>query len=237
MFMKAIGFIYLTTNLVNGKIYIGRHEFNKENKIYIGSGSKFRLALKKYGRENFKRKILRICHSEHELTIWEYVYIKKYHSQDKNIGYNIADGNVNTSKYNPTKLPEVRKKMMEINRRTTSDPDYRKRQSEIMKEYFKTHPGTFCGKKHSEETKEKIRKSRLGKPAWNKGKPASEEQKRKQSEKMKGKYKGEKSPLYGRHPSLEARRKMSESAKKKIFTEEHRRHLSEAQRRRFSKSK
>ena len=46
--------------------------------------------------------------------------------------------------------------MIEVNRKTTSDPEYRKRQSEIMKEYYKTHKPTFLGRKHSEESKKKM---------------------------------------------------------------------------------
>lgn len=44
----------------------------------------------------------------------------------------------------------------------------------------------FYGRHLSEETKQKISLARRGIPAWNKGVPCSEEQKRKQSEKMKG---------------------------------------------------
>lgn len=107
--MKPIGFVYLTTNLVNGKVYVGKHEFNSV-KDYIGSGTAFKNAVKKYGKENFRRKILRLCYTLHELRIWEHVYIVKYKSYVCSIGYNIAKGDVNTSEYNPAKLPEVRKK-------------------------------------------------------------------------------------------------------------------------------
>ena len=115
--MKPIGWIYLTTNIVNGKIYVGKHEISKDKKVnanYIGSGELFKRALKKYGEENFKRKILRLCYSLHELRIWEHVYIVKYKSYIRSIGYNIAKGDVNTSEYNPAKLPEVRKKISRL---------------------------------------------------------------------------------------------------------------------------
>ena len=79
-----------------------------------------------------------------------------------------------------------------------------------MREYYKTHPATFTGKHHTEETKEKIRQKRLGSVAHNKGIPASEEQKRKQSEKMKGRYVGEKNPNYGHKWTEEQRRHLSE---------------------------
>lgn len=204
-----IGFIYKTTCLINGKIYICKHE-GSESDNYLGSGTVFEFALKKYGRKNFKREILRRCETLHELRIWEHVFIKKYHAQDPSIGYNIADGDVNTTEFNPAKLPEVREKMLIKNRQTTRDPEYRRRHSEIMKEYYKTHPATFTGKHHSEKTKEKIRQKRLGSVAYNRGVPASEEQKRKQSEKMKGRYVGEKNPNYGHRWTEEQRKHLSE---------------------------
>ena len=109
--MRPYGFVYLTTNLVNGKIYIGQHEMKGNNARYLGSGTYFLQALKKYGRNNFKRKILRVCFSQHELSVWEHVYIMKYKSYVKEIGYNISRGDVNTSNHNPAKLPEVRRKI------------------------------------------------------------------------------------------------------------------------------
>ena len=131
--MKPIGWIYLTTNLVNGKIYVGKHEIlenKKLNATYIGSGTYFKRALKKYGEENFKRKILRLCYTLHELRIWEHVYIVKYKSYVRSIGYNIAKGDVNTSEYNPAKLPEVRKKMSKSAKARCSTEEYRKLASE-----------------------------------------------------------------------------------------------------------
>lgn len=155
--MKPIGWIYLTTNLVNEKIYIGKHEISENkglNAFYIGSGTFFKLALEKYGKENFKRKILKLCFTEHELTIWEHVYIKKYRSQDKNIGYNIADGDVNTSGYNPAKLPEVRDKIKNKIRerggmKEEKNPNYGNYWTDEQKEALsKKMVGRYDGKKN-----------------------------------------------------------------------------------------
>lgn len=44
--------IYITTNLINGKIYIGQSIHS--NKNYLGSGVKLKKAIDKYGTENFK---------------------------------------------------------------------------------------------------------------------------------------------------------------------------------------
>lgn len=46
------GIIYKTTNLVNGKIYVGQTTRDDEN--YLGSGSVLLQAVKKYGRKKFQ---------------------------------------------------------------------------------------------------------------------------------------------------------------------------------------
>lgn len=48
--------IYKTINLINNKIYIGQDRNNNPN--YLGSGKKILRAIKKYGKQNFKREIL-----------------------------------------------------------------------------------------------------------------------------------------------------------------------------------
>ena len=61
-------FVYETTNLINGKRYRGVHSTKKLNDNYLGSGTVFLQAVKKYGRENFTRIILEECVSfEHAL--------------------------------------------------------------------------------------------------------------------------------------------------------------------------
>lgn len=53
--------IYKTTNLVNGKIYIGCHKTNDLNDGYLGSGKLFKKALSKYGVDNFIKEYIHIC--------------------------------------------------------------------------------------------------------------------------------------------------------------------------------
>ena len=48
--------IYKTTNIVNGKIYIGQS--HGLDKTYLGGGTILKKALKKYGRKNFKFEVI-----------------------------------------------------------------------------------------------------------------------------------------------------------------------------------
>jgi len=67
--------IYKTTNLINSKYYIGKDE--KNNPDYLGSGLLLNRAIKKHGRENFKKEILETCTNRTELNEKEIYWIEK----------------------------------------------------------------------------------------------------------------------------------------------------------------
>lgn len=55
--------LYKITNLLNGMIYIGVHKTQNKEDNYFGSGKKITLAIKKYGKDNFKKEIIQECSS------------------------------------------------------------------------------------------------------------------------------------------------------------------------------
>jgi hypothetical protein len=83
--------VYKTTNLVNGKSYIGKDKHNNPN--YLGSGKKLHAAIKKYGKENFKKEILEYCNTYDELRDREVFWIKKFNAALSTKFYNIAEEN------------------------------------------------------------------------------------------------------------------------------------------------
>jgi hypothetical protein len=50
--------LYKTTNLINGKIYVGLHVTENQHDSYLGSGEQLEAAFEKYGRNNFKREYI-----------------------------------------------------------------------------------------------------------------------------------------------------------------------------------
>ena len=82
--------IYKTTNLINGKIYVGKDIKNDPD--YLGSGIVLKKSMKKYGKVNFIKEVLETCFTRSELNEQEIFWIKKLRSTDKNIGYNISSG-------------------------------------------------------------------------------------------------------------------------------------------------
>ena len=82
--------IYKTTNLINGKIYIGQDINN--NPKYFGSGKIIINSIKKYGKINFKKEILEKCCNEKELDEKEIKWIKELKSTNRKIGHNTCEG-------------------------------------------------------------------------------------------------------------------------------------------------
>ncbi|AND75041.1 hypothetical protein pf16_118 [Pseudomonas phage pf16] len=58
--------VYITTNLINGKQYIGKHSTKDPNDGYLGSGLYLCSAVEKYGRENFVRTDIFCGLTEHD---------------------------------------------------------------------------------------------------------------------------------------------------------------------------
>jgi group I intron endonuclease len=84
------GIIYKTTNLVNGKFYIGQDCKNDPN--YFGSGKLIKKAIDKYGRDKFKKEVLCECSSRRELDAKEKFWIAKLDATNNKIAYNIMSG-------------------------------------------------------------------------------------------------------------------------------------------------
>lgn len=80
--------IYKTTNLINGKIYVGKHQTKDLNDGYMGSGKLLKRAMKKYGSDNFKTETIELCSSEDHMNMAEKIYVVV----DSEVSYNMCPG-------------------------------------------------------------------------------------------------------------------------------------------------
>lgn len=83
-------YIYLTTNLINGKKYIGQH-YGELTDNYLGSGIILTKAIKEYGKENFSKDILCIC-TKDTIDEKEKEFIALYNAVDDDNFYNLTEG-------------------------------------------------------------------------------------------------------------------------------------------------
>ena len=149
---QQTGVIYLITNTLNGKNYVGKTKQKLEKRItqhkYDSRKGRPGLgaAIRKYGWENFSVEVLETCPVE-MLNEREMFWIRELNSKAPN-GYNLTDGGDGNSGFSYS--PEARAKISAAHK----------------------------GKPHSEEHKAKIAAAKKGK----KRKPFSEEHKRKISE-------------------------------------------------------
>ena len=88
------GFIYITTNHVNGRQYIGQKKYDKSGKWkkYLGSGMALKKAIAKYGLESFSKEIIEECDSKEMLDERERYWINYYNATKSDHFYNIAKG-------------------------------------------------------------------------------------------------------------------------------------------------
>ncbi len=175
--------IYKVTNTVNGKFYIGKHKTKNLDDGYFGSGKLLKRAIAKYGIEVFHKEILHLCKSEKQMNLLEKILVVP----DIDINYNLCEGGHGGFSYINANLPNgmLGKKQTEKQKQAArewrqkfnTDPNRREIISKAQKKRYQTQENPFKGKKHSEETREKISKSSKGKVPWNKGRSMSEEQK------------------------------------------------------------
>jgi len=91
------GFIYITTNTINGKKYLGMCKHDKRcSDTYLGSGKHLKQAISKYGKDNFTREIIAEYSSKEELSNAEIEFIKEYNCVESREWYNITIGGYTT---------------------------------------------------------------------------------------------------------------------------------------------
>ena len=106
-------YVYETTNLVNGKKYIGVSVTKSNSDNYLGSGILLKRAIIKYGFDNFKKNIIKVFDLEEEARNYEKKLIEELDAiNDKNY-YNLVAGGYGGGVRNHPVSDETRKKISE----------------------------------------------------------------------------------------------------------------------------
>lgn len=146
--------IYCIENKINNKKYIGQsihiHRRWSEHKYDLNANMHandyLQKAWNKYGQDNFEFTIVEFC-DVCQLDKREQYYISFYNTIDRNHGYNlIMEDGVNRIIDDST-----REKLRQAYKKRKIFPD------------ISGENNPMYGKRHSEETKEKIRQARIGK--------------------------------------------------------------------------
>jgi hypothetical protein len=151
--------IYKTTNITNGKHYIGKHQTKDLDDGYFGSGKLLKRAIKKYGKDNFYKEVLHICSTEKEMNLREKILVVP----DPEISYNLCSGGQGGFGYiNDNDLGGTfgykhnQESLFKIKEKALSRIEHHSYLLECRNKKFPNGTNGFLGKKHTEETKIKI---------------------------------------------------------------------------------
>lgn len=147
---EKTAYIYRVTNMLNGMNYIGvstnpKRRFVQHCRKSTSTRFLLKNAIQKYGKDSFRLTVLFTSTQKHCYEM-EKVYISAYRSLTPN-GYNLAAGGMGSLGLSGA-----------VN-------GCFGRKGELHPHYGK--PGYFKGRKHSEETKAKMRAARLGRKHTN----------------------------------------------------------------------
>ena len=136
-------YFYKITNIINNHFYYGVHNTDDLDDGYMGSGHRLHLAYKKYGIENFKKEILKFFDTADEAFEYEAEVVNEIMIKDDNC-YNIQRGG---KMFNISNMIVVKDK--KGNCFLIHKEDKRFLNKEVVP--------IWCGKHHTEESKNKIR--------------------------------------------------------------------------------
>ena len=154
------GYIYLTTNLVNGKKYVGQKKSSTFlGTSYLGSGRAIKSAVRKYGTDKFSVELLEeVCGNQEDLNRAEYSWTVKLNAVKSREFYNLREGGDM-----PGFSEETRHLIAESNQRRTGET-----RSEEFKAARTGKNNPCYGRKHTDEERERMRKNHVKEltPEW-----------------------------------------------------------------------
>lgn len=172
-------YFYKITNLVNGNFYYGVHNTNNLDDGYMGSGVALHKAFKKYGISNFKKEILKFFDTLEEAFKYEEIIVNEELIKLQEC-YNIIPGGkyIDTTGLITVKDSSgncfdvfaddpryVSGELVSVSTNRVTIIDENGNTKSVFKDDPKYIDGTYVlywvGKKHTKETKNKIKKRHL----------------------------------------------------------------------------
>lgn len=164
--------IYQITNMIDGKVYIGKHQTKDLADNYMGSGKHLKRALAKHGIENFKKEILFQFDNEAEMNTKEAELVTEEFCLREDT-YNLCPGGkggfgyINNNdkavaKRTITRRENVKWKDSTIRtaRKNFTNALNRAKATSVRNAKYPNGTAGFTGKTHSAETIVKLRKSK-----------------------------------------------------------------------------
>lgn len=224
-----VGYVYRTTNLINGKTYIGQHQVVKDGEVnrkpYLGSGHILKEAVKKYGRGSFKIETLEWTSDFEKLNDLEIKYIAEERAKGKG-EYNILNGGQGTGRGGVVCITDGNK-VRQIPKNAVIPEGWTKGRCHLSDASRKKISEALKGQKQTPETIQKRKDSiqatinapgyvnpKKGKPSKLKGRKMSEEFSKKVSTALTKYYETHDGPNKGKKLSEEFCKKDSEALKK-----------------------
>lgn len=168
----TIHYIYKITCNITKKYYIGMHSTFKLEDGYFGSGKRLWYSINKYGKENHIKEILEFLPDKISLAKREEQLVNKELLKDP-LCMNLKLGgeggrgwSVKQQKINNLKSQKSQKILRENNKFWVEKKSKNSRKAlELRRKNGETfnNPLAFKGRKHSEETKQKMRDAKKGK--------------------------------------------------------------------------
>lgn len=146
-------YVYCIENLVNGKVYVGKHSTDDLDDGYMGSGKLLTNAIKNYSVDNFRKHIIKMCESSEEAFDLERQLVDEQFVNDENT-YNLVVGGAGIDSTRASILGKISARLNQ------SNPEFGKMISARNKQLWKLgvfrKPPSFTGLKHTVHTKKLI---------------------------------------------------------------------------------
>lgn len=156
--------VYRITNLIDGKIYIGKHQTKDLNDGYMGSGKHLKRAIAKYGVANFSKEILFQFDDEADMNAKEAELVTEefcLREDTYNLcvggrgGFSYMERTGTIHRYTSVTAKHASKKAVERKRELFNDDQWLTQyRSNLSKAQLENPSLGFLGKTHSEEWKQ-----------------------------------------------------------------------------------